>query len=201
MDVFCKKEIVYQNVTLDFTKPFRRESIKSLILQYCNISDEELENADESILKRYNISYTSETLSKGAIYMELFEKFVEKNLIQPTFVIGLPSEVSPLAKSNAVDPFFSDRFELYVNGIEISNGFSELNDPIEQEERFRKQTKLKNAGNQEAMYFDEDYITALKYGLPPTAGAGIGIDRLVMLFTNCTSIKEVILFPALKKKI
>ena len=199
-DVFSKTEIVYQDITLNLKKPFLRVSIKDLIMHYCDISNEELENADESILKKHNISYISKTLSKGKIYMELFEKFVEKNIIQPTFVTGFPSEMSPLAKSSIENPFFSERFELYINGTEISNGFSELNDPIEQELRFKNQAKLKNAGDQEAMYFDEDYITALKYGLPPTAGAGIGIDRLVMLFTNHTSIRDVILFPALKKK-
>ena len=132
--------------------------------------------------------------------MELFELFAEKNLLQPTFITAFPKEVSPLARANDEDDFITDRFEFYVGGQELSNGFSELNDPDDQAQRFKQQLAAKEAGDEEAMSFDQDYITALEHGLPPTAGQGIGIDRLVMLFANQSSIREVILFPLMRHK-
>jgi lysyl-tRNA synthetase class 2 len=129
---------------------------------------------------------------------QVFEKRVEHLLIQPTFIIDLPLAVSPLARANPANPLNAERFELFIAGYEIANGFSELNDPDEQAQRLQQQIQAKNAGNIEAMPYDADYITALEYGLPPTAGAGIGIDRLVMLLTNAASIRDVILFPQLR---
>ena len=130
--------------------------------------------------------------------MELFEALVEDKLLTPTFITEFPKEVSPLARANNENDFITDRFELYVGGKEIANGFSELNDPEDQAARFQKQIDAKAAGDDEAMSYDHDYITALEYGLPPTAGEGIGIDRLVMLFTDSPSIRDVILFPLLR---
>jgi lysyl-tRNA synthetase class 2 len=134
----------------------------------------------------------------GALQLMLFEAVAEKHLVQPTFVTEFSAEVSPLARRNDKDPEIVDRFELFVDTKEIANGFSELNDPEDQAERFREQVALKESGDAEAMYYDADYIRALEYGLPPTAGGGLGIDRLVMLLTDSPSIRDVILFPHMR---
>jgi lysyl-tRNA synthetase class 2 len=141
-----------------------------------------------------------ENYGLGKIQIEIFEKTVEHRLKDPTFITSYPTEVSPLARRNDDDPSVTDRFEFFVGGREIANGFSELNDAEDQAERFRKQVQEKEAGDEEAMHFDEDYITALEHGLPPTAGEGIGIDRLVMLFTDAPSIRDVLLFPHMRHK-
>ena len=130
--------------------------------------------------------------------MEIFEKTAEHLLIQPTFITSYPTEVSPLSRANDDDPFVTDRFEYFVGGREIANGFSELNDPEDQAARFRAQVESRDAGDDEAMYYDADYIRALEYGLPPTAGEGVGVDRLVMLFTDQPSIRDVLLFPHMR---
>jgi lysyl-tRNA synthetase class 2 len=134
----------------------------------------------------------------GKIQIEVFEKTVEHRLADPCFITAYPTEVSPLARRNDQDPSVTDRFEFFVGGREIANGFSELNDAEDQAERFRRQVQEKAAGDEEAMHFDEDYIRALEHGLPPTAGEGIGIDRLVMLLTDSPSIRDVLLFPHLR---
>ena len=134
----------------------------------------------------------------GKELLEVFENTVEEKLIQPTFVIGYPVEVSPLSRRNNDNPNIADRFELFIGGKELANGFCELNDPDDQAERFREQVKAKDTGDKEAMSFDEDYVIALEHGMPPAVGVGIGIDRLVMMITNQTSIRDVILFPQLK---
>jgi len=131
--------------------------------------------------------------------MKLFDVLVEPKLIEPTFVVGYPVEISPLARRSNSDSNITERFELFIGGREIANGFSELNDPVDQKRRFLDQVANREAGDKEAHYMDEDYVTALEYGMPPTAGEGIGIDRFVMLLTNAASIREVILFPQLKK--
>jgi lysyl-tRNA synthetase class 2 len=134
----------------------------------------------------------------GGLQLTLFENTVEDKLVQPTFIVDYPTEVSPLARAADANPAIAERFELYIAGREIANGFSELNDPEDQAKRFRQQARQKDAGDAEAMHFDADYIRALEYGMPPASGAGIGIDRLVMLFTDSPSIRDVILFPLLR---
>jgi lysyl-tRNA synthetase class 2 len=136
----------------------------------------------------------------GKVQIEIFEKTVEHKLKDPTFITAYPTEVSPLARRNDDDPFVTDRFEFFVGGRELANGFSELNDAEDQAERFRAQVEEKDAGDDEAMHYDDDYITALEHGMPPTAGEGIGIDRLVMLFTDSPSIRDVLLFPHMRPK-
>jgi lysyl-tRNA synthetase class 2 len=134
----------------------------------------------------------------GKLQIEIFEKTAEHQLVQPTFVYAYPAEVSPLARRNDADPFITDRFEFFVGGRELANGFSELNDAEDQAARFREQAARKSGGDEEAMFYDADYVRALEYGLPPTAGLGIGVDRMVMLFTNTPSIRDVLLFPHMK---
>jgi lysyl-tRNA synthetase class 2 len=160
---------------------FRKAKLTDLVLEHNNsISEDQIAKMD------------------GKELLELFESSVEENLIEPTFVIGYPVEVSPLSRRNNENPEIADRFELFIGGKEIANGFCELNDPDDQAERFREQVKAKDTGDKEAMSFDEDYVTALEHGMPPAVGVGIGIDRLVMMITNQTSIRDVILFPQLK---
>ena len=135
---------------------------------------------------------------RGRIWMALFEQRVEQRLRQPTYITAYPTEVSPLSRRSDADPFVTDRFELFIAGREIANGFSELNDPDEQAERFRAQVAARGAGDEEAMHYDADYVRALEYGLPPTGGVGGGIDRLVMLLTDSASIRDVLLFPHMR---
>jgi lysyl-tRNA synthetase class 2 len=152
------------------------------------------------LVLEHNPSLSATDLQKisGSQLLEIFENSVEEKLIQPTFVIGYPVEVSPLSRRNNENPNIADRFELFIGGKEIANGFCELNDPDDQAERFRDQVKAKDTGDKEAMSFDDDYVTALEHGMPPAVGVGIGIDRVVMMITNQTSIRDVILFPQLK---
>jgi lysyl-tRNA synthetase class 2 len=192
--------IQYQTVAFDLNKPFARLTMLDAILEYNpTLKKDDFLNRDKAraIAEKLNISI-KENDGLGKIQLEIFEKTVEHQLIQPTFIINYPAEVSPLARRNDDNPFITDRFELFIAGREIANGFSELNDSEDQAERFFKQVADKEAGDEEAMPYDEDYITALEYGMPPTAGEGIGIDRLVMLFTNSPSIRDVILFPHMR---
>ena len=199
-DVAGTRQITYQGEILDFDKPFERISVKHAILQY----HPELSEADLStqascraVLKKLGLAY-KDTDGVGKLQLIIFEENIEHQLIQPTFVMDYPTEVSPLARRSDSDPDVTDRFELFIAGREIANGFSELNDAEDQAERFRKQVEDKDAGDLEAMHFDHDYIEALEYGMPPTAGEGIGIDRLMMLFTDSPSIRDVVLFPHLR---
>lgn len=185
--------------TLDFEKPFDRLNMHDAIVRYSSITAQELTpEAIAATMQHYKLAY-KEGDTLGSCYLKLFEEVAESKLIQPTFIIDFPIEVSPLSKRDPQRPHIAARFELFIAGMEISNGFNELNDPFDQAERFREQAKAHAHGDEEAMHYDAAYITALEYGLPPTVGVGIGIDRLVMLLTNTTSIKEVILFPTLKR--
>ncbi|HED51940.1 MAG TPA: lysine--tRNA ligase [Gammaproteobacteria bacterium] len=191
----------YQGDQYDFGKPFARMTIKESILHFNPDIDvaqlEDLEAARQ-VADALDIPIKS-SYGLGKVQIEIFEKTVEHRLMDPTFITAYPTEVSPLARRNNDDPFVTDRFEFFVGGREIANGFSELNDPEDQAERFRKQVEEKEAGDDEAMHYDEDYVCALEHGMPPTAGEGIGIDRLVMLFTDSPSIRDVLLFPHMRK--
>jgi lysyl-tRNA synthetase class 2 len=194
--------ITYQDHEYDFGKPFARISVFDSILKYNpdltadNINSRE---AAAATAKKLHLTI-KDSDGLGKIQTEIFDATVEQHLINPTFITAYPVEVSPLARRNDADQHVTDRFEFFIGGREIANGFTELNDPVDQAERFRKQVEDKDAGDAEAMHYDADYITALEHGLPPTAGEGIGIDRLVMLFTNAPSIRDVLLFPHLRSK-
>jgi len=194
------REIDYQGDRYDLHGPFRRVTIEQVILE---------QNPELDASRLRDVEYlrrVAEPLGvapgandgPGKLQIEIFEKTGEHTLLQPTFVHAYPAEVSPLARRNDQDPFVTDRFEFFVGGREIANGFSELNDAEEQAERFREQVERKTAGDEEAMFYDADYVRALEYGLPPTAGLGVGVDRLVMLLTNSPSIRDVLLFPHMR---
>jgi lysyl-tRNA synthetase, class II len=199
-EVLGKTEVAYQGETFDFGKPFARMTVVDSILHFNpDISREQLNDRAQAkaIAKGLGIAL-KDSYGLGKVQIEIFEKTVEHQLKQPTFITEYPTEVSPLARRSDSNPFVTDRFEFFVGGREIANGFSELNDAEDQADRFHRQVAEKEAGDDEAMFFDEDYITALEYGMPPTAGEGIGIDRLVMLFTDSPSIRDVILFPHMR---
>jgi lysyl-tRNA synthetase class 2 len=195
--------ITFQENEYDLDQPFTRMTVKESILQFnpdISVADlESLESAN-AIAEKVGV-HLEDSYGLGKVQVEIFEKTVESRLRAPTFITAFPTEVSPLARMNDDDPFVTDRFEFFIGGREIANGFSELNDPDDQAERFRKQVEDKEAGDAEAMHYDEDYITALEYGMPPTAGEGIGIDRLVMFLTDSPSIKDVILFPHMRPQV
>ncbi len=199
-DLVGSTVIESQGETYDFGKPFARMTVKESILHFNpDIQAEDLDDREKAAAHARRLGVEVKPgHGLGKIQIEIFEKTVEHNLKDPTFITAYPTEVSPLARRNDEDPFVTDRFEFFVGGREIANGFSELNDPEDQAERFRKQVEEKNAGDDEAMHFDEDYVRALEHGLPPTAGEGIGIDRLVMLFADVPSIRDVLLFPHMR---
>ena len=198
--VLGNTSVQYQGSTYDFSQPFTRITVFDSILHYnADISAAQLgdEDAARNIAKNLGIQL-KDSWGLGKVQIEIFEKTVEHLLDQPTFITAYPTEVSPLARRSDGDPFVTDRFEFFVGGRELANGFSELNDAEDQAERFLAQVAEKDAGDEEAMHYDHDYIRALEYGLPPTAGEGIGIDRLVMLFTDSSSIRDVLLFPHMR---
>ncbi|CBL45834.1 Lysyl-tRNA synthetase [gamma proteobacterium HdN1] len=198
--VLGSTQVHYQGDVYDFGKPFRRMTVVEAILHFNpDLRAEQLATREAAceVAARLEIAI-KDSYGLGKIQIEIFEATAEHQLKDPTFITAYPTEVSPLARRNDHDPFVTDRFEFFVGGREIANGFSELNDSEDQAERFQKQVESKDAGDDEAMHFDQDYITALEYGLPPTAGEGIGIDRLVMLLTDSPSIRDVILFPHMR---
>ncbi len=199
-DVLGSEQFTSSDVAYDFSKPFTRISVTDAILKYNpNLTADDLTKKESAsnVAKELHIAIDS-GWGLGRILMEIFEETAEEKLLQPTFVTEYPTEVSPLSRKNDDNPEITDRFEFFVGGRELANGFSELNDPDDQAERFRAQVEAKDAGDEEAMHFDSDYIRALEYGMPPTAGEGIGIDRLVMLLTDSPTIRDVLLFPHMR---
>jgi lysyl-tRNA synthetase class 2 len=194
------RQVEYQGQTFDFGQPFRRVTIEDLVVHF-NPGVDRGKLRDVEYLRaqcdRLEIAYKPGD-GAGKLQMDIFDKTAEHRLLAPTFAYAYPAEVSPLARRNDADPFLTDRFEFFVGGREIANGFSELNDAEDQAARFKDQLARKTEGDEEAMQYDADYVRALEYGLPPTAGLGVGIDRLVMLFTNAASIRDVLLFPYMR---
>ena len=205
---YCAKEVLgttkinYQGMDIDLTPPWNRITMQEGIKQYTGEDFDAIETLSEAraIADRLNVEYT-EADGIGKIMNLCFEEHVEENLMQPTVVYGHPVEISPLAKQNREKPLTTERFEVFIYGRELANGYSELNDPIDQKQRFENQLKEREAGDDEAHRMDEDFVTALEYGLPPTAGLGIGIDRLVMFLTDSASIRDVLLFPLMKPEV
>ena len=192
--------ITYGGEVIDFSKPFERLTMVDAIKKYTGIDFNEIkdEASAKALAKEHNIEF-EDRHKRGDIINLFFEKYVEENLVQPTFIMDHPVEISPLASRKPDNPDFTERFELFITRREMANAFSELNDPIDQRKRFEAQEALRAAGDEEANEMDEDFLTALEYGMPPTGGIGIGIDRLVMLLTNSSAIRDVLLFPTMKR--
>jgi lysyl-tRNA synthetase, class II len=194
------RKMIYQGTEIDLSKSFARMSIEDIILAN-NADLDPMSLRDTAYLRRVcdqmKIPYKAGD-GPGKLQIEIFERTGEHTLIQPTFAYAYPAEVSPLSRRNDKDPFITDRWEFFIGGRELANGFSELNDPEDQAQRFKEQVARKDAGDEEAMYYDADYVRALEYGMPPTAGLGLGVDRLVMLYTNSPSIRDVLLFPHMR---
>jgi len=199
-ELFGSQTLTYQGTELNFSRSFARMTIEEIILAN-NPDLDPMSVRDAPYLRRFcrqlNIPVRSGD-GPGKMQIEIFEKTAEHTLVQPTFAYAYPAEVSPLSRRNDRDPFVTDRWEFFVGGRELANGFSELNDPEDQAQRFKEQMERKTAGDEEAMYYDADYVRALEYGMPPAAGLGLGVDRLVMLFTNAPSIRDVLLFPHMR---
>ncbi|MDD4494191.1 MAG: lysine--tRNA ligase [Eubacteriales bacterium] len=201
VEVLGKKTITYQGQEIDLSVPWARITMTDAVLKYSGVDFKKINTDDEAGQAAGELGVEVKAgLARGEILNLLFEAFVEEKLIQPTFVMDYPVEISPLAKRRTDDPRLTERFELFITGKEIANAFSELNDPDDQRERFMSQVKKREAGDMEANMMDEDFVNALEYGMPPTGGLGIGIDRLVMLLTDSYSIRDVLLFPTMKPK-
>ncbi len=199
--LFGSRTFCYQGTRIDLTPPWRRITVREAVLAYGGLEAAELDDPARLTAHAQKLGIEVKPSDPpGKVMMAVFDETVEKNLVQPTFVTRYPVDVSPLSRRNAQDPSLVDRFELYICGREIANAFSELNDPVDQRRRFEMQLKEREAGDLEAHEMDEDYLAALECGMPPTAGEGIGIDRLVMLFTDSASIRDVILFPLLRTR-
>jgi lysyl-tRNA synthetase class 2 len=194
-------DFTYQGEAISFKRPWKRLTVIEAILEYGDIDPRALADRDLAYAYAQKLGLDlPPDVGYGKLITEIFEEVAEAKLIQPTFITAYPTEVSPLSRKNDADPNIVDRFEFFCAGREMANAFSELNDPVDQKERFLAQVAAKAKGDEEAHYMDEDYIRALEYGMPPTAGEGIGIDRLVMLLTDSPSIRDVILFPQLRKE-
>lgn len=198
-DVLGTTEIQYQGQAVDLTTPWARMTMTEAVKKYTGIDFDTVAGDEEarSIAKEKKLHMKGD-LSKGEILNLMFEEFVEEHLVQPTFILDYPVEVSPLTKRKPDKPELTERFELFITGREMANAYSELNDPIDQKERFLNQVKKREAGDEEANMMDDDYVTALEYGMPPTGGLGIGVDRLIILLTDSYSIRDILLFPTMK---
>lgn len=194
-------QVQFGDHIIDFDSSFERIAMHDAVVKYAGISQKELSASQiDATMKAHGVHIDKKDASWGEKVYALFDELVESKLINPTFITDFPVEVSPLSKRNPQNPDFVNRFEMFMAGMELSNAFNELNDPFDQAERFKEQAKAKDAGDVEAHHYDAEYIYALEHALPPTVGYGLGIDRLTMILTNTTSIKDVILFPTLKKK-
>lgn len=199
MDLFGKLRFPYGDGEVDFTRPWPRKTVREALIAYGGLSEEEIDDRNSMFIKAVECGLdVPKDDSLGRLWMALFDELVEKELWGPVFIHRYPVEVSPLARRNEEDPRVTDRFELYICGRETANAFTELTDPIDQRNRFEEQVRARDSGDEEAHFLDEDFVRALEYGMPPAAGEGIGIDRLVMLMTNSPSIREVILFPHMR---
>jgi lysyl-tRNA synthetase class 2 len=199
--LFGKTSLEYQGNRVDFTTPWSRITLMDSLRDIGGIEEKVL--SDDQALRDFAHGKGVEIDERegiGYVLTKLFDRLVEPELIQPTYIVDYPVETSPLSRRNDENPEIAERFELFIAGKEIANGFSELNDPDDQRDRFLKQVALRDAGDEEALFMDEDYLKALEYGLPPTAGEGIGVDRLAMVLTDSPSIRDVILFPHMRKK-
>jgi lysyl-tRNA synthetase, class II len=196
-----KNVIEYQGKSLDFTAPWKRISFLDSLREMAGVSEDILTNPDAAVkfCESHNIAVTKKD-KPGKVLANIFDELVEPQLINPTFVYGYPIEISPLSRRNDQNPEIADRFELFIDGKEMANAFTELNDPVDQRERFLQQVAMRDAGDEEAQFMDEDFVNALEHGLPPTAGEGIGVDRVIMLLTNSPSIRDVIFFPHMRTR-
>lgn len=196
----CGTDVVsYDGVEIDLSKPFERLTMVDAVKKYCGVDFHQIQTVEEAkaLAKEHNIAF-EDRHKYGDIINLFFETYVEEKLVQPTFIMDHPVDISPLAKRKPENPEFTERFELFITSREMANAFSELNDPIDQRRRFEAQEELFAAGDEEANHTDEDFLTALEYGMPPTGGIGIGIDRLCMLLTDSYSIRDVLLFPTMR---
>jgi lysyl-tRNA synthetase class 2 len=200
-EIMGGNSIEYQGNRIDFTPPWPRIALFEALREMAGVNEAVLTDMDAAaeFAKTSQITL-SRTDNLGKILAKIFDQLVEPKLVQPTFIYGYPTEISPLSRRNEQNPNITDRFELFIGGKEIANAFTELNDPVDQRERFIHQVSLRDSGDDEALFMDEDFLTALEYGLPPTAGEGIGIDRVVMLLTDSPSIRDVIFFPHMRAR-
>ena len=201
-DVFQQQVFPWNGKDIDFSVPFQRVHMADLVKQTTGVDFRTIQTIEEAkaVAQQFKVHVPAHYTGVGHILNQFFEDFCEKTIVQPTFVYGHPIEISPLAKKNDLDPRYTDRYELFIDAREYANAFTELNDPIDQRERFEAQMREKELGNDESNEMDVDFVEALEYGMPPTGGIGIGIDRLIMLLTGSTSIRDVILFPHMKNK-
>ena len=198
-EVLGTDKLTYQGVEVDIASPWKRLTMIDAVKEYTGLDFDEIKTTEQAFEAAKSVGVTPEkNMLWGDILNLLFEEKVEENLVQPTFIMDYPVEVSPLTKRKADRPELTERFEIFITSREFGNAYSELNDPIDQRERFARQAQLRDAGDEEANMIDEDFLTALEYGMPPTGGLGIGIDRLVMLLTDSASIRDVLLFPTMK---